>query len=73
MTPDEADALYGKALPERTDPKLEAIARLVYSYKINVTDQGWKRVWEFHTDAYADALSGGSSLLKTAKAIRDLL
>ena len=67
---DAAAELEGKWLPEHDDPECERIARLVAGYSEIISDDAWRHAWDFHTNAYANAMSGGSSLLRTVREIR---
>lgn len=68
-----ADALRGKALPERDDKLLEAVCRAIYSWSTVNTDESWRDAWESATDAYSTAMGGGSSLLVQGKKIIELV
>ena len=68
---DAAAELEGKYLPERNDPECERVARIILGFTRLLNDDDWDYAWKFHTDAYANAMSGGSSLLRAVRDIRN--
>lgn len=73
---EDFDHLHDTGIPERDDKDLERIARFVAErggHDGVITDERWEGIWRWHTDAYANKMSGGSEYVARAKKVRAAL